>query len=140
LAGGGTKTMKDIFLQTHTPDQLAYDRNGWIPQTLLLTKRTVRDEPGDMQHRGVWTFEGDFCFCPYSQISCAYGVADVHCREHLLKVIELTKKYGKTFIFTIVKEDLREDVESMPEHFEVLRMQQSWMHHGKNILLIGSKA
>lgn len=93
-----------------------------------------------MNARGIWTFEDTFSFCPYSQFSCSYGVANVYEVGHLDRVHALTREFGKTFVFSIIaKGELAKALLAQPEKFEVLREQESWMTRGKMVYLVGSK-
>jgi hypothetical protein len=130
-----------MYRQIHTEEQFQTDGGLFGNQLRLLTKeKMTRDEPGDMKERGVWTFEDTLSYCPYSQFSCSYGVANVYTADHLDRVHQLAEKYGKTFVFSVVDgRPLAKALMNRLDKFEILREQESWMQRGKMVFLVGSK-
>jgi len=119
----------------HSKEQLTWDADqfwrrmeyGRQPENL------PRKEPGDMSPRGVWTFNvpgsfSSFSYAPYSQFSCAYGVANVYKASDLDILADLVKKHGRIFIFTVVSKHVRDAVEARPKEFKPLCSQTSWMN------------
>jgi len=123
---------------THTPEQMKNDRDGWTKQIRLFKDEwsAVRDEPGDMKHRGIWTFEGTMSYVPYSQMSCGIGLANVYEVGHLDRLVEIAKHYGKVFLLTLVKQPLIDAAQKNPNYF-LMAKQQSWMGHGRDIYIYG---
>ena len=118
----------------HNSDSLAKDKRGWrelgdyyhgLAHADVGT--ILRKLPGDMGMRSTWKHEGYLSYSLYSPISCALGQAVVENAEHLERVSELAKEYGKVILFTAVNETLVAAARSQPEKFIELLQQGSWM-------------
>jgi hypothetical protein len=132
--------MNPLIIQKHTPEQQDRDGwKGWNEQLRLGAGGPNKTFPNDMGQRGFWTFEDTMSYCPYSQFSCGVGVANLYTVNHAKRLEELTKTYGKIFIYTVSRsKDLRDYVMSHPEHHVVLAEQESWMDQCP-IYIMGSK-
>ena len=119
----------------HNTTQYCKDRDGfwsWMYKartkiTEEIENKRVRQEPGDMGLRGIWIYEEELIYTPYSQLSCAVGQAVVRSVNHLERLCELTNEYGKGFLFTAVGEHLKQFIRSNPDKFAQLYVQESWM-------------
>lgn len=105
---------------------------GWAKTYGDAVVHAIRPEGGDMDMRGIWQFvktkSGLTCsFAPFSQLSCAIGLANIYSPDGLDVVLEKTKELGHTFIFTVVYPSLVQAVLNRPENFKVLFKQDSWM-------------
>ena len=123
-----------LFHQKHDEKNRSFD-SGQFWARMRDSSGTPRNEPGDMKERGVWTFEGTMSWVPYSQMSCSVGQANVHEPSHLDRVSALVKEYGHIFLFTCVKENLKEIALSRPKEFVFLGVTESWMSRGREVFL-----
>jgi hypothetical protein len=127
-----------IPVQMHNETNRIFDSEEFWKRVRWAGEIKDRTEPGDMRERGVWSFENDFSYVPYSQMSCSYGLANIYRAAHLDRVSELTRQHGRVFLFTTVTKSLREAALSRPEEFIPLINTESWMAPGRMVTLFGS--
>ena len=132
----------NVFRQVHTKIQKTYDGGeGWDDQIRLGNYLpNPQDLPGDMKHRGYWTKkEYGFNYSPYSQFSCAVGVANVATAKHLAELHKIAQKYGKIFVFTAVRAELKDKIQKEPDNYQVVAIQETWMSTNSDIWICITK-
>jgi len=140
------KRKPTVIKNKHNSEQKGIDRNGWTTvqgEAFSEARKKFNMEylqqlPGDMGYRGVWTVEGQLCYVPYSQMSCAVGLAVVETPDCIDKVSQLANKFGKVFLFTTVQDRLKKYARSKPDQFKELLIQESWMWGNKDVVLFAA--
>jgi len=129
-----------LVYQTHSDDNYSADGSEFWKRMSWGGKeeQQPRNEPGDMRERGPWTFDGDFSYQPYSQMSCAYGLANIYRADHLDRVQELVKKHGRIFLFTVVNRTLLKQALARPTEFVPLCTTESWMGGKDSVVLFAA--